>query len=362
MGIITRAIRHIGIADYWLLLFEIMPGIPNPAIGYLYDMRISPALPTTSRLAAFAAFGIALAFATRASAQSVCSSEPLAVQVLGSGGPHAGGTRASTGYLVWRGGRAIVMVDAGGGTFLRFGEAGAQLQDLSLLAISHLHPDHVSDLPALLWLSELARQQPLKIAGPTGAGAFPSIDAFVRRLFDTSSGAFPILGGTLGQPGRGVRLDVVEVNATVGTSSTILSDNDLEVSAMGVPHGNVPSVAYRVRVGDRSIVFGSDQNGSDERFTSFAAGADVLIMHFALSAQAPDPIAQIHARPATVGQIAQEAKARRLVLSHFIQVPSTVTTPEWFSLFDLGAAVGEARKHFSGPIDPAIDLQCIPIR
>jgi ribonuclease BN (tRNA processing enzyme) len=148
----------------------------------------------------------------------------------------------------------------------------------------------------------------------------------------------------------------------VGTSSTIWSDNDLEVSAIGVPHGNVPSIAYRIRVGDRSMVFGSDQNGSDERFTTFAAGADALIMHFGLSARAPDPIAQLHARPAAVGQVAQKAKAKRLVLSHFMQAPSTVRTPEWFSLFDLGEAVGEARKHFSGRIDTAVDLQCIPIR
>lgn len=317
---------------------------------------------TRRSITSFVAIVVVLVSATRASAQSVCKNEPLAVQVLGSGGPNAGGTRASTGYLVWRGGRAVVMVDAGGGTFLRFGEAGARLQDLSLLAISHLHPDHVSDLPALLWLSELARQQPLKIAGPTGAGAFPSIDAFIRRLFDASSGAFPVLGGTLGQPGQGVRLDVVTVDAMVGTSSTIWSDNDLEVSAIGVPHGNVPSVAYRIRVGDRSIVFGSDQNGSDDRFASFAAGADVLIMHFGLSARARGPIAQVHARPAAVGQVAQKAKARRLVLSHFMEAPSAVTTPEWFSLFDLGQAVREVRKHFPGRIDTAIDLQCIPIR
>lgn len=318
---------------------------------------------TLRLITSFAAIGMVLVSWTRASAQSTCSSEPLAVQVLGSGGPNAGGTRASTGYLVWRGGRAVVMIDAGGGTFLRFGQAGARLQDLSLLAITHLHPDHVSDLPALLWLSELARQQPLKIAGPTGAGAFPAIDAFIRRLFDTGSGAFPILGGTLGQPGQGVRLDVVAVDATVGTASTLWSDNDLELSAIGVPHGNVPSLAYRIRVGDRSIVFGSDQNGSDERFASFAAGADVLIMHFGLSARAPDPIAQVHARPAAVGRVAQKAKARRLVLSHLMQAPSMVTTPEWFSLFDLGEAVREVRKHFSGGrIDTAVDLQCIPIR
>src|SRR5215210_1405225 len=108
----------------------------------------------TAGLGALVATGVALVFATLARAQTACSSEPLAVQVLGSGGPTAGGTRASTGYLVWREGRAVVMVDAGGGTFLRFGEAGARLKDLSLLAISHVHPDHVSDLPALLWLSD----------------------------------------------------------------------------------------------------------------------------------------------------------------------------------------------------------------
>jgi hypothetical protein len=44
--------------------------------------------------------------------------------------------------------------------------------------------DHVSDLPALLWPSAQARQQPLKVAGPSGAGAFPSIDTFIKRLFD----------------------------------------------------------------------------------------------------------------------------------------------------------------------------------
>jgi ribonuclease BN (tRNA processing enzyme) len=317
---------------------------------------------TCHLITAFAALGVALVPATRASAQSACAREPLAVQVLGSGGPNAGGTRASTGYLVWRGGRAVVMVDAGGGTFLRFGEAGARLQDLSLLAISHLHPDHVSDLPALLWLSELARQQPLRITGPTGAGAFPSFDAFIRRLFDTSSGAFPILGGTLGQPGQGVRLDVAAVDATVGTSATVWSGDDLDVSAIGVPHGKVPSLAYRVRAGDRTIVFGGDQNGSDERFADFAAGADLLVLHFGLSARAPDPLAQLHARPAAVGEIARKARARHLVLSHLMQAPPTARTPEWFSLTDLGEAVGEVRKHFSGRIDTAADLQCIPVR
>jgi ribonuclease BN (tRNA processing enzyme) len=316
----------------------------------------------SARLAAFVSIAVVAAAATDAVAQSTCSKEPLALQVLGSGGPYGGGTRASAGYLVWKGGRPVVMVDAGGGTFLRFGESGARLQDLGLLAISHLHPDHVSDLPALLWLSEVVRQQPLKVAGPSGAGAFPAFDVFLKRLFDASSGAFPILGGTLGQAGQGVRLDIVTVDAGAAPPTVVWSEADTEVSAIGVPHANVPSIAYRIRVGDRSIVFGSDQNGTDPKFSAFAANADVLVMHFAVSQRAPDQMAQVHARPATIGDIAQRAKPARLVLSHFIRAPATVKTPEWFSLFDLDEGIAEVRKRFTGPVDIATDLQCIPVR
>jgi len=308
------------------------------------------------------AIGISLAAAMDGSAQTPCSTEALAVQVLGSGGPYAGDTRASTSYLVWRNGRSVVMVDAGGGSFIRFGEARAKLRELSLLAVSHVHPDHVSDLPALLWLSEQGRQQPLKVAGPSGDGLFPSIDTFIKRLFDAGSGAFPALGGTLGQPGVGVRLEVVTIDAAAGIPVPVWSEDDLEVRAIGVPHGNTPSIAYRIRAGDRTIVFGSDQNGSDPRFIGFAAGADVLVMHFALSQFAQGPVTQLHATPALVGQIARDAKVRRLVLSHFITAPVLSSTPEWFSLFDLDRAVTEVRKLYSGPIDTAVDLQCIPLR
>ena len=298
----------------------------------------------------------------RASAQNVCASAPLAVQVLGSGGPHPGGKRASTSYLIWRGGRAVVMVDAGGGSFLRFGEAGARLADLRLLAISHLHPDHAADLPALLWLSEVARQQPLEVSGPSGAGAFPAFDAFLARLFDDPGGAFPILAGTLGKRGRGVRLEVIPLDATVGTSSPVVSDSVIEVSALGVPHADVPSLAYRVRIDNHTIVFGSDQNGSEARFSDFAAGADVLVMHAGISERAPAELARVHAKPSTIGRIAQAAQPKRLVLSHFDEPPAAVRTREWFSLFDLDKTIAEIRTHFAGPIDPAVDLQCIPVR
>lgn len=283
------------------------------------------------------------------------------MQILGSGGPFAGTNRASTGYLIWRNGRSIVLIDAGGGTFLRFGEAGGRLDDLSLVAISHLHADHVSDLPALLWQSEAARQRPLKISGPSARGPFPDMSTFLTRLFDSTNGAFPILGGTVGQTGNGVRLDVTVLDVNAPAPTTVLREDGLEVTAVGVPHGNVPSVAYRIQVGQRSVVFSGDQTGRDPRFVNLAMGADVLLMHLAISTQATDALAQLHATPATVGQVAAAAKVGRLVLSHFIQAPSQTPPRDAFSLFNLEQNVAEVKKHYAGPVVTGADLQCIAV-
>src|SRR5919108_1932162 len=121
-----------------------------------------------------------------------CAANPVAVQILGSGGPRVNRDRASSGYLLWIDGQARVLVDIGGGAFFRFGQAQAKLSDLSLVAISHLHPDHVSDLPALLWLSHQARKDPLPIAGPSGNEVAPSFSTFLTRLFDEKTGAFQV--------------------------------------------------------------------------------------------------------------------------------------------------------------------------
>ena len=295
-------------------------------------------------------------------AQQKCGAGELAVQILGSGGPFATTMRASTSYLVWHGGRAIVMVDVGGGAFLRFSESGAQLQDLSLLAISHLHPDHVSDLPALLWVSERARPRPLKLAGPSGAGPYPDIATFSKRLFNPVDGAFPVLAGTLGEPGSGFPLEVTVIDVEATDASLVFNDDDLEVTAIGVPHMNTPALAYRVRVGQSSIVFSGDQTGRDPQFVQFANRADVLVMHFGLSILANEAQAQIHATPAVVGQVARDAKVGRLVLSHFIQGYPEDPGREGFSLFELDESVAEVKRHYSGPVVLADDLQCIVAR
>ena len=73
---------------------------------------------------------------------TTCKKTGIALQILGSGGPVGWDERASSGYLVWGNGRPQVMIDAGGGTFLRLHQAGARVKDIKLLSITHFHPDH----------------------------------------------------------------------------------------------------------------------------------------------------------------------------------------------------------------------------
>jgi len=294
-----------------------------------------------------------------ASAQS-CDASPVVVQILGSGGPRINPSRASSSYLLWLDGHARILVDMGGGAQHRFGESLAKLEDLWMVGISHLHPDHVSDLPAFLWLSHEVRKEPLMIFGPSGNDAAPDFSTFLSRLFDEKNGAFPVLGSSLGgsyggggiRPdiGRavagGVRLDVGVIDVTKADPSTVFQREQTTVTARGIPHGNMPTLAYRVQSGNVSVVFSSDQNGTDPKFVDFAKGANVLIMHLAVAPGAQNPL---HATPAVVGRIAQEAGVGLLIVSHFC-------------LFNVDEAIADLRKFYSGPLIVGADMQCTPVQ
>jgi ribonuclease BN (tRNA processing enzyme) len=291
---------------------------------------------------------VLLLIPSKASAQS-CVGNPVAVQILGSGGPRANPDRASSSYVLWIGAQAKILVDMGGGAFLRFGQAQAKLSDLSLVAISHLHPDHVSDLPALLWLSHQARKDPLPIAGPSGNEVAPSFSTFLSRLFDEKTGAFQVLGPTLGatqgKTGGGVRLEVGVVDVTKAEPSIVFDRQGVTVTALGIPHGDIPTLAYRVQTRDVSVVFSSDQTGTNPRFVEFAKGANVLVMHLNIAAGATSPL---HASPGVVGRVAQDAGVGRLIVSHISQ-------------FDLDAAIAELKKFYTGPLTIGADLQCTSV-
>src|SRR5499427_5655152 len=133
-------------------------------------------------LSVLVVFAIA-ALLPSATAQT-CGAQGVAVQVLGSGGPELQDKRASSSYLIWENGQARVLVDAGGGSALRFGESGAQMSQLDAILFTHFHVDHSGDFAALVkssWFED--RTRPLPVYGPPGNDFMPSTTEFVHDLF-----------------------------------------------------------------------------------------------------------------------------------------------------------------------------------
>lgn len=278
----------------------------------------------------------------------------VALQVLGSGGPIADDGRASSGYIVWVDGQSRALIDAGGGTFLRFGEAGADFTQLDFVGLSHFHTDHSADFPALLKSGNFSsRERPLPLAGPGAGGPFPGLVSYMTSLLDPDSGAYGYLSGYLDGSGGLVKLEPVEVSREQTAAVRVFGgdDGEITVDALPVPHGIVPALGFRVRARNVSIVFASDQNGSDEDFIPFAKDATALVMHMPIPESATGGALQLHAKPGRIAQIAAQASAEKLILSHFMGR----------SLQDLAGNVNLVREGFGGEIVVANDLECVAL-
>ena len=256
------------------------------------------------------------------------------LQILGSGGPLDSDGRASSSYIVWIDGESRIMVDSGSGTKVNFHKSGANFNQIDLVALSHFHPDHSAELPAVLW----PRGGSFKISGPSASGIFPSIEDFLNLMF-AEGGAFHV---------QAERLDIVPITVDIRSSETteVWQEGDILVRGRSVPHGGVPAVGYRIDVGEYSIAFSSDQNGSSESYNELIKDVDVLVVHFGTT-ETSNSIS--HAKPSVWGKMAESANAGRVVVSHITNTNA------------LENSLNILREHYSGPVTVAEDLLCVEV-
>jgi ribonuclease BN (tRNA processing enzyme) len=281
-----------------------------------------------------------------------CGASGLAVQVLGSGGPELEDKRASSSYLIWDRGHARVVVDAGGGSALRFGESGARMSDVDVMLFSHFHIDHSGDFPALVFSSWFGnRTRPLPVYGPPGNEYMPSTTEFVHDLFSDPHGAWRYLSEMV-DPGQTDSYKLQPHDIAAGsTPLPVLHNGDMTLSAVRVIHGAFPALAWRVEIGGRRIVFSGDTNGDGDGLTHLAMNADLFVAHNAVPEDATGVERRLHMPPSVIGMTAANAHVRQLVLSHRM-------------LRTLGKEAETSagiKRTYSGPLAFSNDLDCFPI-
>jgi ribonuclease BN (tRNA processing enzyme) len=284
------------------------------------------------------------------------------VTVLGSGGPFADRRRASSGYIVSVDATPRVIVDCGGGTFERIGRAHLDLSALELILLTHLHIDHTSDLPALImhiYMSD--RRSPIAVLGPAGrdgnndapenTSPQPGVIEFTRLLFGCA-GAWRYMNTFTGFAINAVEAasDASEMATESLPPTLILRQQGISIEACAVPHGMMPSLAYRINYRGRSVVFSGDMSHSTTAFARMARNCSLLVQDFALP-QRDVPHGNLHAKPSVVASVARESNAKALLLSHFMPA----IEPE------LNAAVEIVRRDYHGRIAIAEDLSTYDI-
>jgi ribonuclease BN (tRNA processing enzyme) len=272
--------------------------------------------------------------------------------VLGSGGPELQDKRASSSYLIWQNGQARVLVDAGGGSALRFGESGAQMSQLDVILFSHFHVDHSGDFAALIkssWFED--RNRALPIYGPAGNNFMPSTTEFVADFFGDKRGAYRYLSELLVPGEQGSYLMQPHNVEGTGKPVEIFRNAGITTYAVRVIHGGVPALAWRIELAGKRIVFSGDTNG-EGGLTQLADNVDLFVAHNAVPEGVAGVERNLHMPPSVIGQIAADAHVKQLILSHRM-------------LRTLGKekqTQAEIAKRFSGPVEFANDLDCFPLR
>tara|TARA_R100001377_G_scaffold82665_2_gene63289 strand:- start:236 stop:721 length:486 start_codon:yes stop_codon:yes gene_type:complete len=159
-----------------------------------------------------------------------------------------------------------------------------------------------------------------------------------------ADGAYAVLA-----PRMNLQVTAVDVNARQATQ--IWGEENILVNASAVPHGNVPTLAYKFEFAHTSIAFASDQNGSDPAFIDFVRGVDYLVIHLTGTEDATGVIAQLHAKPSVWGDMAASADVGQVIVSHI-----SATTPAM-----LEESLAIIRGHYAGPIVIGEDLMCIEL-
>jgi ribonuclease Z len=278
----------------------------------------------------------------------------IRVTVLGSGDPWIRRSQASGSLLVEVGNpeRDFLFFDLGSGALANFTALGLPVEATTKVFLSHLHADHIGDVPGLLGsLAKAGRVDPVEIWGGGSDDPAMGLSAFVDHMtralaWDTASirGVRPTTG-----------CEAVAHEIPFDRPEPVYERNGVTISSFPAIHALSGAVGYTITYEGRKVVFSGDTRPC--RYVVEAAeGADLLIHEcfqspkvFAEATGLPlETALQItslaHTIPEQMGRILDRTKPRMGALWHLDVTPGVDVV-----LQELGAQYG-------GPVTVTQDL------
>ena len=274
----------------------------------------------------------------------------MELTLLGTGCPQCDTKRFGPANLV-RHADLSVLVDCGSGVTQRLLAAGSSGRELDAVFLTHLHSDHIVDLFQLVISSwHQGRDRPQRIFGP------PGTKSAIEGLMDLWR---PELEQRIAHEKRS-SAKALDVDVTEFGEGVIFEEGDTSVRAVEVNHKPVRfAYGFVFKAQDQTLVFSGDTTYWPALIDA-ARGADVLVhecfIHHEMKAgdgrteEGIRNVASYHTLSSEVGKVASEARAKCLVLNHFVPVE-----------FDKRALLAEVRNDYAGPIVIGEDLMSIDL-
>ncbi|MBN2041389.1 MAG: MBL fold metallo-hydrolase [Spirochaetes bacterium] len=189
----------------------------------------------------------------------------------------------------------LLLLDSGSGVYYKIAKAGIDFHKISHFFYTHYeHPDHVNDLPFILFAKKYDTRENKSNITMTGPSGFCEFIKNLKTLYPNLQ-ELPF-----------------ETNIREMHNEEIIYDT-FSIKTKPSSHGKVSSVAYRIECNNKSIVYTGDTDYC-KNIVELARDADILIADSSF----PDQLKiENHLSPGFAGKIASESGAKKLILTHF---------------------------------------------